>query len=44
MPLYQEAFGIPYVLRTMDIDFAVQLALSGRAEKVDLDKVITDLG
>jgi hypothetical protein len=44
MPLYQEAFGIPYVLRTMDIDFAVQLALSGRAAKVDLDKVITDLG
>jgi hypothetical protein len=44
MPLYQEAFGIPYVLRTMDIDFAVKFALSDRAEKVDLEKVITDMG
>ena len=44
MPLYQEAFGISYVLRTMDIDFAVKIALSGAAEKVDLEKVITDLG
>ena len=44
MPLYKEAFGISYVLRTMDIDFAVQLALSDGTEKVDLEKVITDLG
>ena len=44
MPLYQEVFGIPYVLRTMDIDFAVTFALSDRAEKVDIEKIITDLG
>ncbi len=44
MPLYQEAFGISYVLRTMDIDFAVKFALSDRAKKVDLEKVITNLG
>jgi hypothetical protein len=44
MPLYQEAFGIPYVLRTMDIDFAVKFSLSDGAEKADLEKVITDLG
>jgi hypothetical protein len=44
MPLYQEAFGIPYVLRTMDIDFAVELAISDRTGKIDLDKIITDLG
>jgi hypothetical protein len=44
MPLYQEAFGIHYVLRTMDIDFAVKFALSERDKKVDLEKVITDLG
>ncbi len=44
MPIYQEAFGILYVLRTMDIDFAVKFALSDRAEKVDLEKVIVDLG
>jgi hypothetical protein len=44
MPLYQEAFGIRYVLRTMDIDFAVKFTLSDRDRKVDLEKVITDLG
>ena len=44
MPLYQEAFGIPYVLRTLDIDFAVKFAPFGGAKKVDLEKVITDLG
>ena len=44
MPLYQEAFGIPYVLRTMDIDFAVKFALADRTKKVDLEKLITDLG
>jgi len=44
MPLYQEAFGISYVLRTMDIDFAVTLVLSDRDRKIDLEKVITDLG
>ncbi|MHC4604065.1 MAG: GSU2403 family nucleotidyltransferase fold protein [Planctomycetota bacterium] len=44
MPLYQEAFGIHYVIRTMDIDFAVKFAPSGGAEKVDLEKVITNLG
>lgn len=44
MPFYQEAFGIQYVLRTMDIDFAVKFALSDRDRKTDLEKVITDLG
>jgi hypothetical protein len=44
MPLYQEAFGIRYVLRTMDIDFAVQFALSQREKKVDIEKIITELG
>lgn len=44
MPLYQEAFGINYVLRTMDIDFAVKFALSDKDRSVDLEKVITDIG
>lgn len=44
MPLYQAAFGIPYVLRTLDIDFAVKLAPSDRAKKADLENVITGLG
>jgi hypothetical protein len=44
MPLYQEAFGISYALRTLDIDFAVKFAASDRVKKADLDNVITDLG
>lgn len=44
MPLYQEAFGINYTLRTLDIDFAVKFVYSDRHKKIDLEKVITDLG
>lgn len=44
MPLYQEAFGINYTLRTLDIDFAIKFVSSGRDKKIDLEKVITDLG
>jgi hypothetical protein len=44
MPLYREAFGINYILRTMDIDFAVTFIHPGQDRKVDLDKLITDMG
>lgn len=44
MPLYQEAFGINYTLRTLDIDFAVKFVYSDRDKKIDLEKLITDLG
>lgn len=44
MPLYHDAFGISYTLRTQDIDFAVKLVLADRGEKVDIEKIITDLG
>ncbi len=44
MPLYQDAFGISYALRTLDIDFAVKLAASDRGKKSDLDGIITALG
>jgi hypothetical protein len=44
MPLYQETFGINYTLRTLDIDFAVKFVYSDRDKKIDLEKVITDLG
>lgn len=43
MPLYQEVFGINYVLRTMDIDFALKFVQSDRAQKEDLEKIIIDL-
>lgn len=44
MPLYQEAFGMTYVLRTLDIDFAVRLAASESVKKADLEDIITALG
>jgi hypothetical protein len=43
MPLHNEMFGIDYVLRTLDIDFAVKFA-TDRHVTIDLDKVITYLG
>jgi hypothetical protein len=36
MPLYHEAFGIDYTLRTLDIDFAVKFIHSDRNKKVDI--------
>ena len=44
MPLYNEFFGISYVLRTMDIDFAVQLAKGGRPRRTDLQNIIVAHG
>jgi len=44
MPLYREVFGINYTLRTLDIDFAVKFIHPGRDRKVDIEKLITDLG
>ncbi len=44
MPLYQEAFGMRYALRTLDIDFAVRLAASKSIKKADLEDIITALG
>ncbi len=44
MPLYQEAFGIQYQLRTMDIDFAIKFATKDKGREADLEKLITDLG
>ncbi len=38
MPLYQEAFGINYTLRTLDIDFAVKFVYSDRDKKIDLEQ------
>ena len=44
MPLYREAFGINYTLRTLDIDFAVKFIHPDKDRKMDLEKLITDLG
>lgn len=44
MPLYRDVFGIHYALRTLDIDFAVTFVSASRTPKVDIEKIITDLG
>jgi hypothetical protein len=44
MSLYQESYGISYVLRTMDIDFAVQLLKGRRCTKIDLPGIIASHG
>ncbi|MHB8707531.1 MAG: GSU2403 family nucleotidyltransferase fold protein [Desulfuromonadales bacterium] len=44
MPIYQELYGAPYVLRTLDIDFAVHLAHPQIKMRADLERLITDLG
>jgi hypothetical protein len=44
MPLYHEFFNIPYVLRTMDIDFAIQLLRGKRPLRMDLHELIISQG
>lgn len=44
MPIYQELYGIRYVLRTFDVDFAVSLAHPRKKLRQDLEHLITDLG
>lgn len=44
MPIYQELYGAPYVLRTLDVDFAVHLAHPPKQIRADLERLITDLG
>ena len=44
MPLYREFFDITYVLRTMDIDFAVQLLRGKKSMRRDLQELIVSLG
>ena len=44
MPLYREFFEISYVLRTMDIDFAVQLLKGRKAPRTDLQEIIVSRG
>lgn len=44
MPLYQELYGAPYVLRTLDVDFAVHLAHPQTKMRADLERIITGLG
>lgn len=44
MLIYQELYGARYVLRTLDVDFAVHIAHQKRKLKADLKQLITGLG
>jgi hypothetical protein len=44
MPLYRELYDVSYVLRTLDVDFAVHLAHPQKQLRADLGRLITDLG
>jgi hypothetical protein len=44
MPLYREFFQISYVLRTMDIDFAVQLLKGQKSCRTDLQELFMSQG
>ncbi len=44
MLLYQELYGARYLLRTLDVDFAVHVAHPKKKMRADLERLITDLG
>lgn len=44
MSVYGELFGILYPLRTMDIDFGLELVAGGKARRADLEKLLVGLG
>lgn len=44
MPIYEALYETSYVLRTQDIDFAVHLVHPKKKLRVDLERVLTDLG
>jgi len=44
MPMYEELYNAVYVLRTLDIDFAVHVAHLRKHPRTDLEKLIIGLG
>ena len=44
MLLYKEIFKIHYILRTFDIDFALETITPVSGNSVDLERILTDLG
>ena len=44
MLIYQELYGAKYVLRTLDVDFAVNIAHTKSRLRADLKELITDIG
>jgi hypothetical protein len=44
MPIYQELYQASYVLKTLDIDFAVHTAHARKGLRADLEQIITGIG
>jgi hypothetical protein len=44
MPLYREFFGMSYALRTLDIDFAINIVRGATSPRADLERILTGLG
>ncbi|MCX5842564.1 MAG: GSU2403 family nucleotidyltransferase fold protein [Deltaproteobacteria bacterium] len=44
MPIYREIFNIHYILKTFDIDFAVESISSKKPKHVNLEKIFIDFG
>jgi hypothetical protein len=44
MSIYQELYNVDYVLKTLDVDFAVHVAHQFKDNKADLEKLISELG
>jgi len=44
MPIFQEIYHATYVLKTLDVDFAVHVAHSNSCLRADLEQIITSLG
>lgn len=44
MSIYQELYNVKYVLKTLDVDFAVHIAHQRNDNKADLEKMISDIG
>lgn len=44
MSIYQELYNVDYVLKTLDVDFAVHVAHQLKDNKADLEKLISELG
>jgi hypothetical protein len=44
MPLYRELFGMSYSLRTLDIDFAINIVRGAHSPRADLERMLIGLG
>lgn len=44
MPIYHDLYQVQYVLKTMDVDLAVYIPHQQKAQRSNLEQIITDMG